>query len=142
MLTWINHAALFIIRVQVVYCSNHQDGGDGIKVSSSYLRIFSSQPQQLVLLKGSVTFIPLAIGPIKGPQSFQLLTSVKLSVCQGPTRRREEETGEIYITRVIHGGLADHSGVTNYLICDKYVCLKYDSVYWCSSQDFSILVTC
>lgn len=35
-----------------------------------------------------------------------------LCVCQGATIRRDEETGEIYIARVIHGGLADRSGET------------------------------
>ena len=31
-------------------------------------------------------------------------------MCQGATIRRDEVTGEIYIARVIHGGLADRSG--------------------------------
>lgn len=39
-----------------------------------------------------------------------LLNLEKLSVCQGATIRRDEETGEICIARVIHGGLADRSG--------------------------------
>lgn len=29
---------------------------------------------------------------------------------QGATIRRDERTGEIYVARVIHGGLADRSG--------------------------------
>ncbi|XP_044071771.1 uncharacterized protein LOC122885134 isoform X2 [Siniperca chuatsi] len=33
------------------------------------------------------------------------------SIGQGATIRRDEETGEIYIARVIHGGLADRSGL-------------------------------
>lgn len=33
-------------------------------------------------------------------------------VCQGATIRRDEETGGIFIARVIHGGLADRSGET------------------------------
>uniref|UniRef100_A0A3Q1JYJ1 Uncharacterized protein n=1 Tax=Anabas testudineus TaxID=64144 RepID=A0A3Q1JYJ1_ANATE len=35
----------------------------------------------------------------------------EFSVCQGATIRRDEETGDIYIARVIHGGLADRSGL-------------------------------
>lgn len=43
-----------------------------------------------------------------------MLTVVKsgATVCQGATIRRDEETGEIFIARVIHGGLADRSGET------------------------------
>lgn len=33
-------------------------------------------------------------------------------VLQGATIRRDEETGGIFIARVIHGGLADRSGET------------------------------
>lgn len=40
------------------------------------------------------------------------LDCVSVCVCQGATIRRDEETGEIYIARVIHGGLADRSGET------------------------------
>uniref|UniRef100_A0A3Q1CCH6 Membrane protein, palmitoylated 4a (MAGUK p55 subfamily member 4) n=1 Tax=Amphiprion ocellaris TaxID=80972 RepID=A0A3Q1CCH6_AMPOC len=40
-----------------------------------------------------------------------LLNLNNFSVCQGATIRRNEETGEIYIARVIHGGLADRSGL-------------------------------
>uniref|UniRef100_A0A8C3APW7 MAGUK p55 scaffold protein 4 n=1 Tax=Cyclopterus lumpus TaxID=8103 RepID=A0A8C3APW7_CYCLU len=39
---------------------------------------------------------------------YSLLSSPHM---QGATIRRDEETGEIYIARVIHGGLADRSGL-------------------------------
>uniref|UniRef100_A0AAQ6A288 Membrane protein, palmitoylated 4a (MAGUK p55 subfamily member 4) n=1 Tax=Amphiprion ocellaris TaxID=80972 RepID=A0AAQ6A288_AMPOC len=38
-------------------------------------------------------------------------TSTQAGVEEGATIRRNEETGEIYIARVIHGGLADRSGL-------------------------------
>lgn len=49
-------------------------------------------------------------------------SSVHLFVYQGATIRRDEGTGEIFIARVIHGGLADRSGEIRYLI--SYVVLS------------------
>lgn len=46
-----------------------------------------------------------------------------MSVCQGATIRRNEETGEIYIARVIHGGLADRSGEIKLYELRMHVCI-------------------
>uniref|UniRef100_A0A4W6ERN5 MAGUK p55 scaffold protein 4 n=1 Tax=Lates calcarifer TaxID=8187 RepID=A0A4W6ERN5_LATCA len=60
-------------------------------------------------------FLPYASGlshevttPTEARELYSLLSSPHI---QGATIRRDEETGEIYIARVIHGGLADRSGL-------------------------------
>lgn len=54
---------------------------------------------------------------------------VYMSLClyppspQGATIKRDEETGEIYIARVIHGGLADRSGVCVCVLIVSITCV-------------------
>uniref|UniRef100_A0A672YFD3 Membrane protein, palmitoylated 4a (MAGUK p55 subfamily member 4) n=1 Tax=Sphaeramia orbicularis TaxID=375764 RepID=A0A672YFD3_9TELE len=44
-------------------------------------------------------------------EAMRIVCLVKNNQPLGATIRRNEETGEIYIARVIHGGLADRSGL-------------------------------
>ncbi|XP_068184524.1 MAGUK p55 subfamily member 4-like isoform X2 [Antennarius striatus] len=61
-----------------------------------------------------------AYGPVLPPvpdempedeEAMRIVCLVKNNQPLGATIRRDEETGEIYIARVIHGGLADRSGL-------------------------------
>uniref|UniRef100_A0A3P9JVX3 Membrane protein, palmitoylated 4a (MAGUK p55 subfamily member 4) n=1 Tax=Oryzias latipes TaxID=8090 RepID=A0A3P9JVX3_ORYLA len=62
-------------------------------------------------------FLPYASGlsyevaPHPSPEARELFGLLSSPHMQGATIRRDEETGEIYIARVIHGGLADRSGL-------------------------------
>lgn len=75
-----------------------------------------------------------------------VLKVVKLgvTVCQGATIRRDEETGEIFIARVIHGGLADRSGEIQQQEHKphKREVKSNNDVCVCVCQGSSILVTC
>lgn len=58
----------------------------------------------LTLMEGGGLIPASSLTPAPSHQTFTF-------VCfQGATIRKDEETGEIFIARVIHGGLADRSG--------------------------------
>ncbi|XP_034549306.1 LOW QUALITY PROTEIN: MAGUK p55 subfamily member 4-like [Notolabrus celidotus] len=79
-----------------------------------------SSPHIQALLSSQDSVAQSDYGPILPPlpdempedeEAMRIVCLVKNNQPLGATIRRDEETGEIYIARVIHGGLADRSGL-------------------------------
>ncbi|XP_076603677.1 MAGUK p55 subfamily member 4-like isoform X1 [Chaetodon auriga] len=79
-----------------------------------------SSPHIQALLSSHDSVAQFDYGPILPPlpdelpedeEAMRIVCLVKNNQPLGATIRRDEETGEIYIARVIHGGLADRSGL-------------------------------
>lgn len=85
------------------------------KLSDSFLEnvFFSEAILITIIFSHYTTGFPLFSTVLSDNQyygSFRRHYRWVISVYQGATIRREEVTGDIYIARVIHGGLADRSG--------------------------------
>ncbi|XP_044071775.1 MAGUK p55 subfamily member 4-like isoform X4 [Siniperca chuatsi] len=79
-----------------------------------------SSPHVQALLSAHDSVARSDYGPVLPPlpdelpedeEAMRIICLVKNNQPLGATIRRDEETGEIYIARVIHGGLADRSGL-------------------------------
>uniref|UniRef100_A0A8C4H3U4 Membrane protein, palmitoylated 4a (MAGUK p55 subfamily member 4) n=1 Tax=Dicentrarchus labrax TaxID=13489 RepID=A0A8C4H3U4_DICLA len=79
-----------------------------------------SSPHIQALLSSQDSVAQLDYGPVLPPlpdempeneEAMRIVCLVKNNQPLGATIKRDEETGEIYIARVIHGGLADRSGL-------------------------------
>ncbi|XP_049449868.1 MAGUK p55 subfamily member 4-like [Epinephelus fuscoguttatus] len=79
-----------------------------------------SSPHIQALLSSHDSVAQSDYGPVLPPlpdempedeEAMRIVCLVKNNQPLGATIRRDEETGEIYIARVIHGGLADRSGL-------------------------------
>ncbi|XP_071328826.1 MAGUK p55 subfamily member 4-like [Trachinotus anak] len=79
-----------------------------------------SSPHIQALLSSHDSVAQADYGPVLPPlpdelpedeEAMRIVCLVKNNQPLGATIRRDEETGEIYIARVIHGGLADRSGL-------------------------------
>ncbi|KAM9346931.1 MAGUK p55 subfamily member 4-like [Symphorus nematophorus] len=79
-----------------------------------------SSPHIQALLSSHDSVAQVDYGPVLPPlpdempedeEAMRIVCLVKNNQPLGATIRRDEETGEIYIARVIHGGLADRSGL-------------------------------
>ncbi|XP_022622987.1 MAGUK p55 subfamily member 4-like [Seriola dumerili] len=79
-----------------------------------------SSPHIQALLSSHDSVAQADYGPLLPPlpdelpedeEAMRIVCLVKNNQPLGATIRRDEETGEIYIARVIHGGLADRSGL-------------------------------
>uniref|UniRef100_A0A8C3AMV1 MAGUK p55 scaffold protein 4 n=1 Tax=Cyclopterus lumpus TaxID=8103 RepID=A0A8C3AMV1_CYCLU len=79
-----------------------------------------SSPHMQALLSSHDSVAQSDYGPVlpplpdempDGEEAMRIVCLVKNNQPLGATIRRDEETGEIYIARVIHGGLADRSGL-------------------------------
>ncbi|XP_031150843.1 MAGUK p55 subfamily member 4-like isoform X1 [Sander lucioperca] len=79
-----------------------------------------SSPHIQALLSSQDSVAQSDYGPVLPPlpddmpedeEAMRVICLVKNNQPLGATIRRDEETGEIYIARVIHGGLADRSGL-------------------------------
>ncbi|KAM8749699.1 MAGUK p55 subfamily member 4-like isoform 1-T1 [Acanthopagrus schlegelii] len=79
-----------------------------------------NSPHIQALLSSHDSVAQLDYGPVLPPlpdempddeEAMRIVCLVKNNQPLGATIRRDEETGEIYIARVIHGGLADRSGL-------------------------------
>ncbi|XP_041806026.1 MAGUK p55 subfamily member 4-like [Chelmon rostratus] len=79
-----------------------------------------SSPHIQALLSSHDSVAQFDYGPVLPPlpdelpedeEAMRIVCLVKNNQPLGATIRRDEETGEIYIARVIHGGLADRSGL-------------------------------
>ncbi|XP_040004674.1 MAGUK p55 subfamily member 4-like [Xiphias gladius] len=79
-----------------------------------------SSPHMQALLSSHDSVAQSDYGPVLPPlpdelpedeEAMRIVCLVKNNQPLGATIRRDEDTGEIYIARVIHGGLADRSGL-------------------------------
>ncbi|XP_029967130.1 MAGUK p55 subfamily member 4 [Salarias fasciatus] len=90
--------------------------------SAEAIELFSllSSPHMQALLSSHDSVAQADYGPVLPPlpddlpedeEAMRIVCLVKNNQPLGATIKRNEETGDIYIARVIHGGLADRSGL-------------------------------
>ncbi|XP_061579288.1 MAGUK p55 subfamily member 4-like isoform X2 [Cololabis saira] len=80
-------------------------------LSSPHVQAFMSTHDSVAQSDYLPVLPPLPDELPEDEEAMRIVCLVKNNQPLGATIRREEETGDIYIARVIHGGLADRSGL-------------------------------
>uniref|UniRef100_A0A3Q3XG82 Uncharacterized protein n=1 Tax=Mola mola TaxID=94237 RepID=A0A3Q3XG82_MOLML len=97
--------------IQKVHC---------LSAEAQELYDFLKSPHIQALLSSHDSVAQVDYGPVLPPlpdempedeEAMRIVCLVKNNQPLGATIRRDEDTGQIYIARVIHGGLADRSGL-------------------------------
>ncbi|XP_029283040.1 LOW QUALITY PROTEIN: MAGUK p55 subfamily member 4-like [Cottoperca gobio] len=99
--------------VQMIHCPSSEAVELHSLLSSPHIQAVLSSHDSVAKSDYGPVLPPLPEEMPEDEEAMRIVCLVKNNQPLGATIRRDEETGAIYIARVIHGGLADRSGLLN-----------------------------